>query len=148
MATEICDILQERLDPDTVHLACELFPRGSLKRRSLKYMFAWCGKKRFRGRLFTNKMVTSVVRKLCHAVQLQPPPGTSQNDFVRRQSSRLKSLLKAAKKLEAWRLFCTLVSVCCHCVQTRLFVMLHRPTKRPTKRRTSVNEQLPCTCWP
>ena len=105
IASEICGLLKERLDLERVQLAFELFPRGSLKKQCLRSIFSWCGDKRFQGRVFTNNLVTSVVRKLCHAVQLTPPPGKSRKEFIKAQSGRLKSLLKAAKKLQAGKLF-------------------------------------------
>ena len=48
------------------------------------------------------KLIESVVRKLMHAVHLQPPPGVSLSDFISSQSARLRKFLAAAKKLEAW----------------------------------------------
>ena len=102
LACTICDLLRERLDYNQIQLSCELFPRGSLKKRNLKAMFAWCGDSRFIGRLFTKHLCTSIARKLCHCFQLQPPPGESFQHLIKTQSSRLKTLVAAAKKLQAW----------------------------------------------
>ena len=102
LARTVCDVLLERLDEEQIQLSHQLFPRGSLKKKCLRRMFAWCGQRRFEGRKFTPKLIESVVRKLMHAVHLQPPPGVSLSDFISSQSARLRKFLAAAKKLEAW----------------------------------------------
>lgn len=101
LACVITDLLLQHIDPDNVEMSCQLFPRGSLKKRRLRSMFSWCSDPKFLGRKFTKKLVESVTRKLCHAVHLHPPPGKKFQDLVKDQSARLTNLVKAAKKLEA-----------------------------------------------
>ena len=96
----LASILWERLDPTDIDTTGQLFPRGSLKTRANYGLFIpWaCA---IKGRVMTNKLATSVCRRLVVLLGHSPPraPGQTYSEYIWQQAQRLRVFVRKARKM-------------------------------------------------
>ena len=96
---QIASQLLERLDTDSIQLTGQLFPRGNLKKRSVRCLFSWVHQ--FPGRVFTTPLLNMVIRKLLRSIGDVPRnPKQSYGGYVSSQAKRLGILARRSKRIK------------------------------------------------
>ena len=98
-AFEVAELLKDRMDLDKVEMTGQLFPRGSLKKKTNKELMDWVHM--YKGRLWTLPMLKQVVRVLTRTIHNFPlDPSKTYGAFVKQQAKRLGQLVRQAKRIK------------------------------------------------
>ena len=100
VASQIAVTLGKHLDIDRVSTTGEIFPRGSLKSRHMKELFAFS--RDFHGRTFTVLLSKLVIRKLVNIIgrdAIPRDPKMTFGRFVTKQALRFQRLVQRARRI-------------------------------------------------
>ena len=99
-ASDLSDALwRVHMPHSDLEVTGELFPRGTLRRRSNRQRLAFLAD--FAGRFFTRKICLKAIKKLVHEHDLRPlrQPSESMAQWCQRQAVKLQRVAKRAKAM-------------------------------------------------